>query len=126
MKITFTIHYVANQGEVLHLVSCNEGTRWPMKSDENGWWQVTIDVKKRFTYRYCCLRQDNVRWEEGESHNMPFFTGFNRLRYIDAWHELNEASCADVLLEKELPHCEGGGIKRRAAKRSPFIIILSS
>ena len=91
MKVTFSIHYVATHGETLHLVSCNDAKQWPMKCSPDNMWEVTITVKEPFAYRYCAKCGAAIRWEEGEAHNMAFFEGFNRLRFVDAWHELDES-----------------------------------
>ncbi len=98
MKVTFAIHYIAMQGEILHLVSCNDSKQWPMKCNVDNMWEVTITVKEPFAYRYCAKCGDAVRWEEGEAHNMLFFEGFNRLRFVDAWHEVDESRLVDNLL----------------------------
>lgn len=91
MKVTFSIHYIAAPDETLHLVSCNDAAQWPMKCSPDNMWEVTITVKEPFAYRYCAKCGANIRWEEGEAHNMAYFEGFNRLRFVDAWHELDES-----------------------------------
>ena len=91
MKVTFSIHYIAAPDETLHLVSCNDAAEWPMKCSPDNMWEVTITVKEPFPYRYCAKCGANIRWEEGEAHNMAYFEGFNRLRFVDAWHELDES-----------------------------------
>lgn len=93
MKVTFEIHYVAGNSEELCLVSCNDGKRWTMKRGDGGWWHVTVDVKRAFAYRYCCVQPNVVRWEEGEAHNLVLHQGCNRLRFVDAWHEVDEQNC---------------------------------
>ena len=91
MKVTFSIHYIAAPDETLHLVSCNDAAEWPMKCSPDNMWEVTITVKEPFPYRYCAKCGANIRWEEGEAHNMAYYEGFNRLRFVDAWHELDES-----------------------------------
>lgn len=91
MKVTFSLHYVAATGESLHLVSCDDASQWPMKCTPDNIWEVTVNVKEPFAYRYCAKRGAAIRWEEGEAHSMAFFEGFNRLRFVDAWHELDES-----------------------------------
>ena len=105
MKVTFEIHYIAQQGETLHLVSCDSALQWPMKCMPGNMWQVTITVKEQFTYRYCVKSDAGIRWEEGEAHTMLYLSGFNRLRFVDAWHEVDETRLVDNLLSgnKERP-----------------------
>ena len=98
MKVTFDIHYIARQGETLHLVSCDSALQWPMKCLSGNMWRVTITVKEPFAYRYCSKSDAGIRWEEGEAHTMLFFDGFNRLRFVDAWHEMDETRLVNNLL----------------------------